>query len=146
MGLFKKAKQILSQPVVNEQPPEEALLAIKRQYSFVQAKSFKGCKRFKLSTSYNRLEVEKNQDRFRKEGFNFTGKRIDVACVQLAVRDEAMVVYVDGLQIGARSFCDKEAEVYKAMKDGRIDQAYVRIEDTEYGTGTYIFLHWKESE
>lgn len=145
MGLFDIAKKVLGQSVVNEQPREEALLAIKRQYSFIQAKSFRGFKRFKLSTSYNRFDVEANQEKFRNEGFDFTGKRIDIAFVQLAVRDEAMVVYVDGLQIGARSFCDKEAEVYKAMKDGRIDQAYVRIEDTEYGTGTYLFLHWVAS-
>ena len=145
MGLFNRAKKMFSHTVVNEQPPEEALLAIKAQYSFIQAKSFRGCKRFKLSTSYNRFDVEANQEKFRNEGFDFTGKRIDIAFVQLAVRDEAMVVYVDGLQIGARSFCDKEAEVYQAMKDGRIDRAYVRIEDTEYGTGTYLFLHWVAS-
>ena len=139
MSLFKKTKKVTSQPVVNKPS-----LVIKKQYNFVQAKNFRGFKRFKLSTSYMSRTVEENQATLRKEGFDFTGKQIDLVFALYDDIDELLIVYVDGLQIGTRNLCDREVEVYKAMQDERLDRAYVRIDDTEYGTETYLFLHWEE--
>ena len=139
MSLFKKTKKVMSQPIV-----KKPSLVIKKQYNFVQAKNFRGFKRFKLSTSYMSRTVEENQAKLREKGFDFTGKQIDIQFVDMSDYGEEMIVYVVGLQIGTRSLCDKEEELYKAMQDNRIDRAYALVQDTDYGTSTYVYLHWKE--
>ena len=122
-----------------------------KKYSFKQSGSFRGCKRFKLRLSYARPICEANVDTFRKRGFDFKESQIDLlhGMINDDVEGESMLVVVDDLQIGFLSRNNKYEELFQALSDGRIERAYVLIEDvvlddgTEAGTGVYLFLKWK---
>ena len=137
MSLFKKKKASAPASVRNEVPVD-----IKSKIDLVQSSSFKGCKRFQIRSSYLRPEVEKNREYLKSLGYDFKGKMVTILYGIHSELGECILVHIGGLLIGSLFNSDKYAEMFDAVKSNSIDKAYLKIEDSEYGTATYLFLHW----
>lgn len=139
MALFKKKKETVPvpAPVVTE-----ATVDIKEKIDLTQSGSFKGCKRFQLRSSYLRPEVEANREYLKSLGYDFKGKMVTILYGIHSELGECILVHIGGLLIGSLFNSDKYAEMFEAVKSHSIDKAHLRIEESEYGTATYLFLHW----
>lgn len=151
MALFGIKKK---KTVADQKPPapkyEIPPFSLWNKYSFEQSNSFRGCKRFQLRLSYARPICEANVDKFRQRGFDLKGSHVDLlhGMINDANQFEAIVVVVDGLQIGSLWRSDKYDDVFQALVDKRIEKVHIRIEDvvlddgTEAGTAVYMYLKW----
>ena len=139
MALFKKKKESTPAPAPVR---NEATVDIKSKIDLVQSSSFKGCKRFQIRSSYLRPEVEKNREYLKSLGYDFKGKMVTILYGIHSELGECILVHVGGLLIGSLFISDKYADLFEAVKSNSIDRAHLKIEDTEYGTATYLFLHW----
>lgn len=137
MALFKK-KQSAPVPAPNQEPT----VSISEQQEFIQAKSFRGFKRFQIRSSYARLEIEKNLDYLKTLNYDFDGKMVSILLGTHSELGECILVLIGGLLVGSLFNSNKYAEMFDALKQHRIDKAHLRVEDTEYGQGVYLFLHW----
>ncbi len=137
--LFKKKKESTPAPAPVR---NEATVDIKSKIDLVQSSSFKGCKRFQIRSSYLRPEVEKNREYLKSLGYDFKGKMVTILYGIHSELGECILVHIGGLLIGSLFNSDKYAEMFDAVKSNSIDKAYLKIEDSEYGTATYLFLHW----
>ena len=139
MALFKKKKESTPAPAPAR---NEATVDIKSKIDLVQSGSFKGCKRFQIRSSYLRPEVEKNREYLKSLGYDFKGKMVTILYGIHSELGECILVHIGGLLIGSLFNSDKYADLFEAVKSNSIDKAHLRIEDSEYGTATYLFLHW----
>ena len=139
MALFKKKKESTPAPAPVR---TEATVDIKSKIDLVQSDSFRGCKRFQIRSSYLRPEVEKNRAYLKNLGYDFKGKMVTIMYGIHSELGECILVHIGGLLIGSLFNSDKYAEMFEAVKSNSIDKAHLKIEDTEYGTATYLFLHW----
>ena len=141
MALFKKKKE--STPAPAPAPGRDtATVDIKSKIELVQSGSFKGCKRFQLRSFYLRPEVEQNHAYLKNLGYDFKGKMVTILYGIHSELGECILVHIGGLLIGSLFNSDKYAELFDAIKSNSIDKAHLRIEESEYGTATYLFLHW----
>lgn len=138
MALFKKKKETFAPAPKWTEPAVD----IKSKIDLVQSESFRGCKRFQIRSSYLRPEVEKNREYLKSLGYDFKGKMITILYGVHPEQGECILVHVGGLLVGSLFNSDKYSEMFDAVKRQSIDKAHLRIEDSEYGTATYLFLHW----
>lgn len=140
MALFKKKKESAPAPVPSS--VAEPTVDIKETIDLVQSKSFRGCKRFQLRSSYLRPEVEKNREYLKMLGYDFNDRMITILYGIHSELGECILVQIGGLLIGSLFYGNKYAEMFDAVKNHSIDKAHLRIEESEYGTGAYLYLHW----
>ena len=139
MALFKKKKESTPAPAPVR---NEATVDIKSKIDLVQSGSFKGCKRFELRSSYLRPEVEQNRAYLKNLGYDFKGKMVTIMYGIHSELGECILVHIGGLLIGSLFNSNKYAELFEAVKNNSIDKAHLKIDESEYGTATYLFLHW----
>lgn len=115
--------------------------------AFIQAKSFKGYRRGKIS-SYGLDGVERNERYFCDNGADLTGSRIDLLVVK-ANNDakKCIRILVDGRFLGNIYRNDMNREYFNKIVKQQIDGAYVKLDTVEIDgqiqvTGSYLMVHW----
>ena len=115
--------------------------------AFIQAKSFRGYRREKIS-SYGLDGVERNERYFCDNDPDLTGSRIDLMVVK-ANNDakKCIRILVDGRFLGNIYRNDMNREYFNKIVKQQIDGAYVRLDTVTLDgriqvTSSYLMVHW----
>ena len=149
MALFKFGKKKESAPAPEPIPLDYKTPKkdIKFALTFTQAKSFKGFRRVRVSMGTSDV-VWNNIEYFRDNGFDFTNSAVQVLVLNSDMDPGVQLkVLVDGRFLGYVYWSNKNAEVFDAVTNKKVDKVYIKIEDTVidgkyYGTETFLMVHW----
>ncbi len=112
---------------------------------FVQARHFKGFKRYKIS-NYDYAEAQDNLKKIVSINpkMDFNGCNIRLESIICSTKTEALAVYLADLRIGTIFFGDNNfTELKKAFHDGKISAACVRPAES-LDTDLYLFVKIEE--
>ena len=122
---------------------------IKFALAFTQNKSFKGFRRARVSMGTSEV-VWNNIDYFRDNGYDFTNSAVQV----LVLRSDTdpgvqLKILVDGRYLGNVYWSSKNAEIFDAVTNKKVDKVHIKVEDTYvdgkyYGTEAFLMFHWPD--
>lgn len=149
MALFSFGKKKEPAPVpepipLDFKPPKKDILSVQ---TFTQSKGFKGFRRARVSMGTSNV-VWNNINYFRDNGYDFTNSAVQVLEIKSDIDPGVQLkVVVDGRFLGNIYWSSKNAEVFDAITNKKIDKVYIKIEDTfldgkYYGTEAFLMLHW----
>lgn len=144
MKLFKKAADPYPGLSHERKIPYTDIISTQ---AFIQAKSFRGYRREKIS-SYGLDGVERNERYFCDNDPDLTGSRIDLMVVK-ANNDakKCIRVVVDGKFLGNIYRNDVNREYFNKIVKQQIDGAYVRLDTVTLDgriqvASSYLMVHW----
>lgn len=144
MKLFKKAADPYPGLSHERKIPYTDIISTQ---AFIQAKSFRGYRREKIS-SYGLDGVERNERYLCDNGADLTGCRIDLLVVK-ANNDakKCIRILVDGKFIGNIYRSDTNREYFNKIVKQQIDGAYVKLDTVEIDgqiqlVSSYLMVHW----
>ena len=144
MKLFKKAADPYPGLSHERKIPYTDIISTQ---AFIQAKSFRGYRREKIS-SYGLDGVERNERYFCDNGADLTGSRIDLMVVK-ADNDikKCIRILVDGKFLGNIYRSDTNREYFNKIVKQQIDGAYVKLDTVTIDGRTqvassYLMVHW----
>lgn len=102
-----------------------------KSYSFIQAESFKGFKRYKIANhDYPEAQTNLFNLRTKYNGKSFKGAMIKLELIRCVTDIDALAIYVDSLRIGTIFFGEGNyKELHKAFKNKKLSAAYVKVDD-----------------